>query len=372
MHNQYINDAIAALVSDLQDVITRNKLLAEDRTVTEAFTGFKRACTITPSIVRYIADKIARASNLPCFSAKHLEILMLGVIARASSTYGTIPNVVAHLALVGEHADAAILNENAKNETGDREHAPHATLLFGCFEVIGESLPVQYLRPASYHILRNILIHRHKTDSEALQDLESVSEMLLREDTYVPVYNENDIKVALHYSNLCKSDVTDLHSFIVQVESRMDDRAAAGSAGNPYDKRWLAARRLELALREASSVDEHETGRLSYIGAWGQVVESVISQIKPSKYDQVRAWTKAHNDESAGQAVGWSGAAEDGHAIDARLQAVQMMASLKPATFATVLNEVAVLQTKRLEFWDNIVQDLASLDAANEETMISA
>jgi hypothetical protein len=362
MGNQYINGATAALVTDLRGLISKNALFADDPAVIDAFSEFSQTCATTPSVVRYLSDKLAKSSNTPCFKERQIEILMLGVIARSSSTYGTIPNVVAHLALIGEHADAAILNENAKNETGDREHTPHPTLLFDCFKIIGEALSIDYLTPASYHILRYILIEREKAGGPGLQSIDSIKEHILRGEPHFPPYGEKDIEVALHYSNLCKSDITQLHSSIVRIESRMDDRTVLATARNPYDKRWLATRRLELALREATSVDEHETGRLSYIGAWGNVVESLIPQIPPGGYDRARAWTRAHNDEVVGQAVGWSGAAEEGHAMDARIQAIQMVSSLKPTTFASVLREVAALNNMRLAFWDDIVEELAALE----------
>lgn len=368
MDNEYINSATAALVEDLHKLIAEDARLAHDQTVSDAFTQFRRTCATVPSIVGYISKRLSMppTSNIPCFSPQQIEILMLGVIARASSTYGTIPSVVAHLALVGEHAHAAILNENAKNETGDRGHAPHPILLFDCFKVIGEALSLNYLTPASYHILRYILIERGKTGAPSLRDVESVKHIIARNEPHFPTYNDDDISVALYYSTLCQADIARLHSLTIKIESRMDDRGSMTNQRNPYDKHWLATRRLELALREASSVDEHDTGRLSYIGSWGRVVENLIPQIRPNDHERARAWAKAHNDEGTGQAVGWPGAAEEGHAMDARLQAMQMMRSVTPEIFASVLSEVTTLHDMRLAFWDDLVEDLLILDEVSD------
>jgi hypothetical protein len=48
--------------------------------------------------------------------------------------------------------------------------------------------------------------------------------------------------------------------------------------------------------------------------------------------------------------------------MDARIQAIQMVSSLKPTTFASVLREVAALNNMRLAFWDDIVEELAALE----------
>lgn len=362
MDKSYPNGATAQLDQDIRALIDLRPDLSSDVALNESFTRLDETCRITPAIVGYVANKLQHETNTPTFTDRQLALLMLGVIARSSSTYGTIPNVVAHLALIEEHQDAAILNENAKNETGDRAHAPHPTLLYDCFAVIGEALAIPALTPASYHVMRQILIERERIGQPVLQTAEAVEDYFAVNDLHVPAYTEADIRVALHYAGRCDPAITHLHSRIVAIESRMNDRSGAAATRNPDDKAWLGVRRLELAMREASSVDEHDTGRLSYIGAWGQIIEHLIPQLPLCRHVRARAWTEAHNDEAAGQAVGWEGAAEEGHAEDARTQAVTMLRTLKPTTFAMVLAEVAEFNALRLGFWDRVVRDLQRLE----------
>ncbi|MCF4130094.1 hypothetical protein [Methylobacterium sp. SyP6R] len=362
----YINGATEQLANDIRAVIESRPDLQNESPVIESFTRFDETCRMPPAIVCYVAEKLSHEANMPAFSDAQLEILMLAVIARSSSTYGTIPGVVAHLALIGEHQDAAILNENAKNETGDRAHTPHPILLYDGFTVIGAARGIPALSPASYHIMRHVMIERERLGQSVLHTVEAVKDYFAVNDLHVPAYTDADIRVALHYADRCDPTITHLHSSIIEAESRMNDVPGAAASRNPYDRAWLGVRLLELAMREASSVDEHDTGRLSYIGAWGRVVEHLIPQFPPDQHARARAWTEAHNDEAAGQAVGWEGAAEEGHAEDARVQAVGMLKTLKPATLALVLSEVAEFNVLRLGFWDRVVADLRRLDERPE------
>jgi hypothetical protein len=368
MFSGYINEATGHLVKDLKAIITRRDDLNSNIGVNENFTNFYETCKMRPAIVDYISMEIEKAGNCRAFSAAQVQLLMLATISRSSSTYGTIPGVVSHLALVGEHADASILNENAKNETGDRSHIPHSILLYECFSVIAEALSVPALTPARYHIMRLILLERSGGDAEALGSIDAVKECFQQKEFHVPRHNEDDIAIAIHYANQYGSALTDLHSAVIETESRFTERGVTSVSRNPYDKAWLAVRCLELAMREASSVDEHETNRLSYIGAWGQVVEYLAPSLSQDALTRARAWTEVHNDEAAGQAAGWGGAAEQGHAEDARGQAVKMMETLRPQTFATVLGEVTRLNLLRLQFWDRAVDALKHLAATAEPT----
>lgn len=367
----FINGAVEALVTDLSNAISSNHQFALNDAVVDAFAEFEASCRIRPAIIDYIESRVTSTNNEIRFSSKQLQLLMLSIIARSSSTYGTIPGVVSHLALIGEHEDAAILNENAKNETGDRSNTPHPVLLYDCFKVIGEAFSIPYLTPASYHMLRLILIGRSKRPERDLFTVPGVKHYLLEQDLYVPRHRDEDVHVALQYCNISTPNIALLHSDILKMESRMEDGTEAPSGRNPYDKLWLTVRRLELAMREASSVDEHETHRLSYIGSWGQVVDHLVSAIPEKNHHRARAWVEAHNDEIAGQAVGWSGAAEEGHAEDAREQAVQMMKTLRPTTFASALSEVTLLNNLRLKFWVSVVEGLSALevDGSNDDRL---
>lgn len=360
MADSFINSATGTLVQEIAQLVHSQPAFRESTTIADSFRAFRHTCTVTPAIVGYIGKRTAVFGRRPVFNADQFELLMLAMIARSSSTYGTIPGVVAHLALIGEHADAAILNENAKNETGDRAHAPHPVLLYDGFAVIGEAMRVPVLTPARYHIMRLILIGRTALDD--LADARSVAAYLADRELHVPSHDEEDIRIALHYADKHGPDLIELHSRVIEAESRVDERKEAGTSRNPYDRKWLALRCLELAMREASSVDEHEANRLSYIGAWGQVVEHMAPLLPTCELARARAWTEAHNDEAAGQAVGWDGAAEEGHAEDARSQALKMIAALSPPAFASVLDEVTNLNDLRIRFWDEVVRRLAAID----------
>ncbi|MEG9883391.1 MAG: hypothetical protein V6Z86_01995 [Hyphomicrobiales bacterium] len=364
MDNDFINSATRLLVRDFDNLIRSRQDFFESRVVVDSFAAFRRTCATMPSIVGYVDGRIKNApADRIAFSPEQLELMMLGMIARSSSTYGTIPGVVAHLALVGEHADAAILNENAKNETGDRIHTPHSTLLYDCFAVIGEALHIPVLTPARYHIMRLILLGRRRTATN-LTGVDAIQIYLDNADLHAPNYDRNDIHIALHYANKYGPELIKLHSVVIKAETRLDERGDTVAERNPYDRGWLAIRCLELAMREASSVDEHETNRLSFIGAWGQVVEHLAPKLSSCQLERARAWTEAHNDEEAGQAVGWEGAAEEGHAEDARDQALKVMTKLLPETFGAALDEVTKLNELRLGFWDDMVMRLEAMESS--------
>ena len=367
MSETYINDATAHLVNEIAVLVSSRDELSSSSAVQESLSRFRHTCSVTPSIIGYISTAIDAAGNRgEAFTSEQLELLMFAMIARSSSTYGTIPGVVAHLALIGEHSDAAILNENAKNETGDRRYKSHPTLLYECFAAIGEALSIPTLTPARYHILRYILLQKERQES-TWTDAESVRAHLEASGLHFPKYADEDIAIALYYADRYDPALTHLHSEVIEAESRLNERADATPSRNPYDEIWLAVRCLELAMREASSVDDYTANRLSYIGAWGQVVEHLAPKLSPGSRKRATAWSEAHNDEAAGQAVGWEGAAEEGHAEDARLQAVKMIAALKPEAFSNVLNEVTRLNSLRLAFWDRVVDGLKQ-----RETVVAA
>ena len=351
--NNYINKPTAALVTALNSIIQGRSDLRDNAEISEAFSSFKRTSETPPAIVGYIRQKTDPASASAGFTKEQLELLMFAVIARSSSTYGTIPGVVAHLALIGEHDAAATIAANAANETGDRNHTPHPTMLYDSYKILGDSLNVRYPTPASYHLTRHIIQGRTKLGSNELDSVEAVESYLKTENLHVPPYTTEDITTALYFCHLIRPETIQYHTQILQTESRMNDTGSAHYERNPYDKQWLATRMLELAVREASSVDEYDTGKLSYIGAWELLVNQLVGHIPQQQHSKLLAWVHAHNDEETGQAIGWDGAAEVGHAEDARLHAVRIMESLDAPTFASVLNEITALNQSRLDFWQS-------------------
>lgn len=356
MVNQYINDSVKTLVVSIQDIISRNKALKKNEDIKHALAIFDHTCRISPSTIHFIINKILQADGKLPFNLKQIQIIMAAVLARSSSSYGNIPSVVSHLSLVGAHAEAAILNENVLFGVGNRQSVPHSELLYESFRIIGEAFKVPWLTPASYHIFR--LISLDGGVSAGLGTIADVRHFLESHAYYLPDFHDEDIEVALHYRKLAGSDIVNLHSFVVLHEAKMDDADVMVSARNPYKKNWLALRCLELAMREADSVDEFKTGRLSYIGCWGLFIEALMPWLPAIKHDRVRAWTQAHNDDLAGQATGRQGPADERHANDARFVALRMLNGLKPQTFAEVLNGVAELNQSRLAFWDIVAEKL--------------
>gem|GEM_PF-3079959 len=333
-----------------------------------SYADFDQTCKQAPSIVQHAREVIATSDGKPPFTARQLQILMVAFLARSSSTYGTIPGLVSHLSLIGEHEIAAILNENARNEIGDRHHSSHASLLYDCFAVIGQEFSIEYPTPASYHILRLLQLGQLKRNNKA--DIPTIRREIQESDLHVPEFDDNDIRVAINYRKIVGPELVQLHTAIINSDSRLDEKGGANTCRNPYDTEWIATRCLELAIREASSVDEHRSGRLSFIGAWGLVVDAISPWIKPERRARLRAWVEAHNDETAGRAAGWAGAAEEGHAEDARDVAVRILQTLKPRTFANVLGEVASLNLKRLRYWKYVTKRMSENVSFMNETTI--
>ena len=134
---------------------------------------------------------------------------------------------------------------------------------------------------------------------------------------------------------------------------------------NPYDLHWKALRVLELAVREASSVDEHDTGKLSYIGAWGMVVDAMLGHIPYVDRDRALAWTQAHNDEAAGQSH-WLAGSPRRACDDARGTAVDILKTLNSEAFAQTLEGVTKQGNARLTFWDHVVTALKAKERSGE------
>jgi hypothetical protein len=189
-------------------------------------------------------------------------------------------------------------------------------------------------------------------------DVGEVERHLVHSATYVPAHTGADVENAIYFAELAGHRVLRFHNEILVAESRMDEGTNGLGSRNPYDRGWIATRLLELATREASSVDEHESGRLSYIGAWELLLANLLGHVSPEDQEALMGWVKAHNDEDCGRAVGWEGAAEEGHAEDARRQAMKVMRTLDSRAFAVTVREVAKLNQLRLEFWDDVVASM--------------
>lgn len=366
----YINRPTERLATDVEGLVRRRGDLRESDRVTKALRGFERICRRPPAIVEYVLGKTDPEGAGAGFTRDQIKLVMLSVVARSSSTWGTIQAEAALLSLAGDHDVAAVINANAMNETGDKDHRPHSLLLFDGFAALGEGLQVEALTPASYHLVRHIHRLRRRLGDGGFADAGAIA-AYLRMNRICTRYTPLDMQVALGYCDISDPAFTRYHSQTLRDVLGLEDLdGIAPPRRNPYDSGWKALRLLELAVREASSVDEDDTGKLSYIGAWGMVVDSMLGHVPPAGRERALAWTRAHNDEATGQSAGWQGAAEDGHADDARGTAMDVLKTLDAETFARTLRGVAKQGNARLAFWDHVVAALESRDHAGERIPI--
>ena len=217
-------------------------------------------------------------------------LFILAITARSSSTWVTIQMQAGMLNLVGEHEMAAIINANAMNETGDKAHRPHSLLLFDSFAALGEALHIDPLTPARYHLVRQIHRIRQSMGEGRFSNAQSIEDHL-RACRICIRHTWEDLSVALVYCDISDPFITDYHSQTLATSCA----STTGAATLPYEgirtTRIRQALVLELAVREASSVDEHETGKLSYIGCCGLLLDAYLGYIPCDRRDEALAWT---------------------------------------------------------------------------------
>jgi len=351
----FINVATQDLIDALEHLIQSQECLRANRRVVNAFHAFSKVCCQAPSIVLHIREAIL-SGLLTGFSKKQIELLMMAVIFRSSSSWGTIPALVSNLSLVFEHLAGAIINENAENEAGDKRHRPHASMLFENFQILGETLGLYYLTPARYALTRQIYRLRDEFDDPSYSDVDKIKEFLKEKNIYIPEFTANDIKVAIYYCDLAGRWIGTYHTEILRRILGIDDTGGrVSSSRNPHDQSRLAIQLLELAAREASSVDEYDSGKLSYIGAYGLLTDALLGYVPEEKRAVATAWTRTHNDSISGQALGWENSAEEGHAEDAKDVALRILERVSADEFAQALEVVTETSLLRLEYWDNVV-----------------
>jgi hypothetical protein len=364
--NGYINGPTEKIVAELDEHIYKRGDLVQSSRVIESFTAFKCMCRKPPSIVEYIRNKTDCANPAAGFTVDQIKLIWLSMVARSSPTWATIQSEPGLLSLTGDHDTAAIINSNAMNETGDKAHRPHPLLLYDCFAELGKALHFDALTPASYHLVRQIHRLRQLRNDGKCSDVNVIYKFLNDRRIYIE-HTPRDMQSAIDYADLSPPSLVDYHSQILRDVLGLDDRGCTAPVHrSPYDLDWMAMRGLELAAREASSVDEHDTGRLSYIGAGGMVVDALLGYVPAANRNAVLAWTRAHNDEATGQSVGWQGAAEEGHADDARITAMDILKTLDPEPFAQTLEAVTKLGNARLAFWDHVVVALEAKEHVGE------
>jgi len=387
----YINLPTAILVGALGRLINNEKKFQTPE-VKEAFAAYQEVCQKTPAIMGYIDRHTDPKSPEAGLTKKQFTLLNASTIFRSSSTYATIPGAVAILQANGLRHEAEAIHRNAHEEIGGKKS--HVEMLYDSMEILGRATGCTSLNENSYNMARQILRLRQlpefgqefgnfpaKDYGRFVQQMNEEGQKL-KGLWYFPdsphVY-PRDFFDAVEICNLVPPSIADYHTEVI--------RAIVGSGGftcdsdvlHPNNAKQLAIALFELATREASSVDEHGTGRLSFIGARGKFVNQYLGYLHKPKnkrrinnpdFDElnlVTQWSEVHSDPEIGKAGGWTDDAESGHASDARHIALDVMSPLNPEDFTAVLREVTRLSELRLKFWKDIVTQLDELGRIDKD-----
>jgi len=387
----YVNDSTEYFINELEKFVSNHENLANNQNVIEALNELKQACTEKPKIIDWLAHRVNSTAPRASLTKEQLELLMALMMFRSSSTYTAIPNVVKRLGAISMHDDAAKINSNAKEETGDKSHEPHPNLLYKNFRLLsetlsphcqaqGETTDMQYLNPASYQMARYIYRLRKTESNPAFGNNEGDFEKFkaASRGKLFPACTQEDFKTAVYICNLAPPGIADYHNEVLKRTEGCDEYGSGRAIRDPNDAFSLVVSVLELAVREASSVDE--PGRYSYIGSYGEIAKQYLSYVRKKVddgyflsreatgrvRDDIMKWSDNHNDAVTGKAQGWEASAEEGHAKDACEVALSktelaIEQGLSPDKFAAALHEVTELCRARLEFWNMGIERLESL-----------
>ncbi len=359
----------------------------------ESINNFRQLSRQPPAIIDFILNGIDPSNPNAGFNKEQLETLLAAVMFRSSSTYASIPYLVADFNSLGMYDRARTINANASDEVGNKKNDSHATLLHNSLEMMAELLGcITFKNPLRYYVTRKIIRIRRTEPSflasEIKGDLDLYSKMKEYNDavgsksphqlpeitsilfpggsTYASLAKLRD---ALYLANLIPDSFLDYHDQVLSITRRT-------LPGKTYqiDKPELAIRALELAVREASSVDELDTGRLSYIGAYGKLFSAYTgyatsphllttnaATIK-KRVSALEEWALSHNDAATGQLSGWKHSAEEGHAEDAANIALRIISELSDEDYNHVLDEASSLSKARLCFWETTVKAVKDLE----------
>lgn len=320
----------------------------------EVLEELRENLTQFPAILGYTKE----INNKSKIGIRQLQLLLMSVIFRSSSTYSTIPYLLTCLNLVSEYAWASIINKNLNEEAGNGLTPSHPQLLFENFRILGETFNIAFLTPASYSLttLLHQLDARHAL--KLTHDPKAFHHFLLSKELYTPEYTSLDLQTASYYYNLGGAGIISYHKHI--------NEQLMNQTSDPRDALCLCTQALELAVREANSVDEQANGHLSFIGSYESVVNAILSKIPEDKRDQATVWFRVHNDVHLGKEAGWQESAEEGHAKDACNLAIYLLNRLSSESFVKVISAVNEICEQRSIYWDYVVKQLKNLEHEDE------
>ncbi len=286
-----------------------------------------KSVNIQPAIVLYARELVK--GTLPPPGKAELELLMLSMILRTSSTYGAIPALVADLMFSGLYSDAEILNENAHAEVGNRTQLSHAKMLFKDFEALARRFELTPLTATRYALARCMY-----SESAAAAD----------EFRHILHANKQDMEAAKYYLAMADRRLFEYHA---TIESFVRHESHGYFAVFP--------RMLECALREADSVDEPQSN--SFIGAWGSIFSLLMGDASESP------WCRTHCRPNTDSSTSDRSSAEEDHAKDAREILSRLMSAVPPAEFIRCIRLARQLHEARLDFWNIAISNVCQIQS---------
>jgi hypothetical protein len=344
----YINTPTRLLIEAIGNYISEKEELLQRPRVVKAFQALQEISEKVPSFVQYVEDNIDR--NPSSLSQKELTLIELYLMLRVLSTYTTIPVLVGHLQLCGEYEAAALINSNAIDEGGGKGNPSHHELMINSLNIVARQL--RSLPVTSKHLVTAIRIYELITGTPGIKisDHETLWGLLQSDAQHIPI-QKAELHLAVEIAEMLDDNMLQYHRHIQETILTPPIPQIIG-------KQTLAIATLELAKREAESVDEKESN-LSFIGAWEKLIQYYKSHLPLADYEKAIAWSAAHNNEEKAKNTGWyDRTAEDGHARDARTVALHFLKTLNATDFAETLEQITKNTALRLEHWDHLVDSL--------------
>lgn len=272
--------------------------------------------------------------HLKPLSARQLQVLTMGVAFRSMSSYAAIGMAVVQLQTAGYYRWAAIINENLKDEVGDRTRRSHAELLYDNFRIVANRLGFTPIDPEVF--------------------LQIAASFAGEACGVIKQPGPADRQTVETYCGLADARMARYHHEV-----------GANLLQPPPVHGQALIHALELAVREASSVDDFAAGKLSYIGVYGRVTECLVEGLDLEERRSAIAWAQAHNDESTGRDAGWNGASEEGHAEDAKRLVAELIPQATDAQLIHALKTVTHLTNLRGDHWAYVASLLTDLQQAD-------
>lgn len=361
MHS-YINQPTKLLMDAIGEHIVKCDTFSKHPKVIKSFRCMQQISETVPSFISFVNKHTKPLSNDVSSRQEEIILIELYILTRVLSTYAAIPLLVSVLQLNGEFEAAAIINSNAIDEGGGKGKVSHHELLVTSLNIVAKTV-------GSISITTKLLIAAMEIFSLIKEkvvfplDDESLWIELQNSLRYMPIHR-SELPVALEISRLLTDKMLCYHQHIHK-------NLLAPMICNPHNKKLLAIATLELAKREAESVNE-ENGNLSFIGAWAKLARYYQDRIPLHQQKIVNAWAATHNEEEEARIAGWNDrSAEDGHARDARKVALHFLECLKPDELAEVLEQVNQNAIMRLQHWDNLFAALDQLRATSKYQLLS-